>query len=235
MFSCSIVVKWDRGVQTYLMLSVLDVWFVLSQLSFVIPSLRMGGTSSFKIIGDLHARASSSIKSKILMEGTMNFEVRQARQWSRWWNQLTSYFGQLKVFHFVFFRVKEKMFDYWLIPEFRGATTDEPVRQWIQHVKMICNLYKRTDVELILLLHRWGGALAIYQQLNKDEKVGLQHKTATHSCLHSWFVQCIQSICSSLTLSGGDGKQISSRFVVKICLSEIGRWSAHSFWDYHNT
>ena len=40
---------------------------------------------------------------------------------------------------------------------------------------MICNLCKRTDVELIWPLHLWGPNLAVYQQLNKEEKESLLH------------------------------------------------------------
>lgn len=69
----------------------------------------------------------------------------------------------------------ERMFDYRQIPEFSGTTTDEPVIQWIQRIEMICDLCKRTDIELILQLCLQNGALAVYQQLNKKEKVSLQH------------------------------------------------------------
>ena len=59
------VVKWDQEIQ-----SILNVWFVWP---FSILSGRLSGTSPFKTIGDLHAWASSSIKSKPLTEGTANF------------------------------------------------------------------------------------------------------------------------------------------------------------------
>ena len=56
--------KWDWEVQTYLMLSIFNIRFVILQLPFAIPSLRMDGTSPFKAIGDLHVWANSSIKNK---------------------------------------------------------------------------------------------------------------------------------------------------------------------------
>ena len=64
----------------------------------------------------------------------------------------------------------DRMFDYRLIPEFGGSPSDEPVIEWIQRVEMICELCRRTDVELILPLRLRGGALTVYQQLNKEEK-----------------------------------------------------------------
>ena len=82
-----IVVKWDWRIQTYLMLSVLDVWFSLSQPPFVISSLCMGGISPFKTIGDLHAWARKKLNKKQAswMEDTTNFEAKQARQWIWSW------------------------------------------------------------------------------------------------------------------------------------------------------
>ena len=58
------IVKWDRGAQTYLMISILNVLFVLSQLPFAILSPYMSGTRPSKTIGDLHVCRRSSIKSK---------------------------------------------------------------------------------------------------------------------------------------------------------------------------
>jgi len=68
----------------------------------------------------------------------------------------------------------DKMFDYRLIPEFGGSPSDEPVIEWIQRVEMICELCKRTDIELILPLRLRGGALAVYRQLSKGEKTNFQ-------------------------------------------------------------
>lgn len=56
--------------------------------------------------------------------------------------------------------ITDRMFDYQLIPEFGGVAT---VIQWIRCVEMLCNLYKRTGVELILPLHLQNGDLAVYQ------------------------------------------------------------------------
>ena len=136
--------------------------------------------------------------------GSVIFEARRARCGICLCSHLLktiSYFG-----------VMDRMFDYRLSPEFGGATTDEPTIQWIQRVEMICDLCKRTDVELILLLRLRGGALVVYQQLRKrEEKEFATHKTGTHSCLHSRFVQRILSVYGATTSSEGDGDWIPSK------------------------
>ena len=55
------------------------------------------------------------------------------------------------------------------------APDDEPVILSIQHIKMVCDLFKKIDVEILLPLHQWLSILVGYEQLNKEEKVSSQH------------------------------------------------------------
>ena len=129
------------------------------------------------------------------MEGNQNFEVR-------WTN--SGFVGEVNYCNLqgilanwsssTFFYVLDRMFDYQLIPEFGGAATNEPVIQWIQQVRMNCNLCKKMDVELILPSCPQDGTPTLYQQLNKEEKGSLQLIK-----LDSRFVQHMQSFCSAVT------------------------------------
>ena len=150
---------------------------------FAIPSLSMDGTSPFKTIANLHVWLKSSIEKKqvTLTEGSANF-----------WNETSKTvdllvkstaannkpFRQIEVLPFSFFSffcITDRMFGNQLIPVFGGAATDKPVIQWIHHVEMICDLCKRTGVELILPLRLQSSTFAMYQQLSKEEKGNLPH------------------------------------------------------------
>ena len=64
-----------------------------------------------------------------------------------------------------------KMFDVWLIPEFSGAATDMPIVEWVENVELVCELCAMKNVQRVLPLRLWGGALAIYRQLSVEQKV----------------------------------------------------------------
>ena len=48
------------------------------------------------------------------------------------------------------------MFDCQIIPKFGITATDEPATELIQHVKMICDLSKRTDIKQILTARQYS-------------------------------------------------------------------------------
>ena len=62
------------------------------------------------------------------------------------------------------------MFDVRLIPEFSGAATDMPIVEWVENVELVCELCTMKNVEHVLPLRLRGGALAIYRQLNAEQK-----------------------------------------------------------------
>ena len=87
-----------------------------------------------------------------------------------------------------------KAFDIWLILEFSGATTDMPIVEWIENVQLACELCAMVRVEPVLLLHLQGGALAMYQQLSKEKRVGPKEIkraliTAYATCVFNTFDQ----------------------------------------------
>lgn len=55
-------------------------------------------------------------------------------------------------------------FDFCLIPEFSGTTTDMPIVEWTENVEMVCDL---CAVDMIEQLQ--GSALAVYSQLSKEQ------------------------------------------------------------------
>ena len=62
------------------------------------------------------------------------------------------------------------MFDVRLIPEFSGAANDMPIVEWIENVELVCELCTMKNIERVLPLRLWGGALAIYRQLSAEQK-----------------------------------------------------------------
>ena len=67
-----------------------------------------------------------------------------------------------------------KTFDVRLIPEFTGAATDMPIVGWVENVELLCELCTMKNVECVLPLRLWGGALAIYRQLSAAQKADVE-------------------------------------------------------------
>ena len=63
-----------------------------------------------------------------------------------------------------------KIFDIRLIPKFSGAATDMLIVEWVENVELACEFCTMKNVERVLLLRLWGGALAIYRQLSAEQK-----------------------------------------------------------------
>ena len=66
--------------------------------------------------------------------------------------------------------IEGKTFDVWLIQEFSGAATDMPIVEWVENVKLVCELCAMKNVERILPLRLRGRSLAIYRQLSAEQK-----------------------------------------------------------------
>lgn len=65
----------------------------------------------------------------------------------------------------------EKPFNIKLIPEF---TDDKTMVEWIEDAELVCVLCEIRKIKQILPLHSKGGTLAVYRQLNKEQKSDIE-------------------------------------------------------------
>ena len=59
-----------------------------------------------------------------------------------------------------------------LIPEFDGAT--QPVTEWLEKVELVCRLRGIDALHVVVPLRLTGGAFAVYQQLDEQDKAGYE-------------------------------------------------------------
>ncbi|XP_043204501.1 uncharacterized protein LOC122371835 [Amphibalanus amphitrite] len=59
-----------------------------------------------------------------------------------------------------------------LIPEFDGAT--QPVTEWLEKVELVCRLRGIEALHVVVPLRLTGGAFAVYQQLDEQDKAGYE-------------------------------------------------------------
>ena len=67
-----------------------------------------------------------------------------------------------------------KTFDFRLIPEFHGISFDHTVSEWLKQVELVCEICGVDNVECVLPLRLWGGALSIYRRLTHEQREDLQ-------------------------------------------------------------
>lgn len=67
----------------------------------------------------------------------------------------------------------DKPLDMSSIPEFNIDKTDQPVVEWIKHVKLIYELCKVKKIERFCPLRLRRGPLAVYRQLSKEQKADI--------------------------------------------------------------
>ena len=69
-----------------------------------------------------------------------------------------------------FFKLFWHIYDGWQGKANPRAMTVMPIVEWIKNVELVCELCTMDKVERILPLYLWGGALAVYRRLSKEQK-----------------------------------------------------------------
>ena len=67
-----------------------------------------------------------------------------------------------------------KAFDIQLIPEFYGVSSNHTVSEWLEQVKLVCEMCGVDNIERVLPLRLRGGALSVYRWLTHDQSEDLQ-------------------------------------------------------------